>query len=152
MKRLILSFLIFGSVFLAGCSSAPRSPEAEECMRNTERMSSARWNCLTQAEQKVSQRTYQQQKYNREQEELQTLQRKCDSYGIKRGTPDYSQCLMNVQKQEADNNYRNAQLNQEQERIRQQSLRDFNDAIKPPPFAPLPCPSGMMRGGKCVGN
>jgi hypothetical protein len=152
MNKTLLVFIAITTVVLTGCGSSPRSPEAEQCMRSTERMSSDRWNCLTEASRQSEARTIQQQRNNREVEELHSLRRRCDGFGFRNGTPEYSQCLMKLQQQDNENRFRAAQVNQEQEKIRQQSLRDFNDAIKPPAFAPLPCPSGMMRGGKCVGN
>ncbi|MEY4725745.1 MAG: hypothetical protein RLZ36_372 [Pseudomonadota bacterium] len=45
---------------------------------------------------------------------------------------------------------RTNQENMEAARIRQQAWRDFNEGIKPPAFAPVPCQSGTMRNGRCV--
>lgn len=150
MNKVKLGLLASVFLLLSGCGSSPRSPEAEQCMRTTERMSSERWNCLTEASQQSQQRSYQQQRNNQEVEELHRLRKRCESYGFRAGSSEFSQCLMKLQQQETENRFRATQINQEQEKIRQQSLRDFNEAIKPPAFAPLPCPSGVMRNGKCL--
>lgn len=145
--------LIFVMMYLlSGCSSAPPSIYVQECMRTTERMSSARWDCIQQANIKKQQdenRQVEQAQRNKQLAEIENLRIRCDAFGFKRNTTEHSQCMYNLQRQDIDNNFRAAQVNQENERIRQQSLRDFNEAIKPPAFLPLQCPSGMMRNGKC---
>jgi len=44
-----------------------------------------------------------------------------------------------------DGRRRTVAENMEASRIRQQAWRDFNEAIKPPAFAPAPCNGGMLN-------
>lgn len=66
----------------AGCAS--NDPATRHCQATTERMSQARWNCLTQASNAKKQ---------------EAKEAKCASYGFIRGTDGFRQCLFNLDQQ-----------------------------------------------------
>ena len=150
MKKQIISlFVILGTILLSGCGSIPPDQQARinTCSNEANANSasqrignSAYWNCLNREEAK----DYQKAQKNQQQAQIESLRTRCDAFGFQRNTPNHSQCMFNLQRQDADAGFRAAQINQENARIRQQSLRDMNEALKPPAFIPPPCNGGMM--------
>ena len=138
--RLFNVLIILLVATLTGCGSTPPSYYVQQCFNTTERMSAARWSCIQEANVKEQQDLARQQ----QQAQIESLRARCDAFGFQRNTPNHSQCMFNLQKQDDNNNFRAAQVNQENARIRQQALRDMNDALKPPQFITPVCP-GMLN-------
>jgi len=84
--------------------------------------------CLTQEQRREKQ---QQQKELREEAHLRSLQKRCDSFGFKRETPEYSKCMMAQAKEDNLNAYRNGVLKNQDEETQRKAWRDVNDALKP---------------------
>ena len=142
MKKSIYLLAVVVSALLYGCGTSQRSAYVQQCMSTTERMSGARWECLKQAEI----REQQDKDRQAQQAQVESLRARCDAYGFRRNTAEHSQCMYGLQKQDIDSNFRAAQIEQENARIRQKALRDMNDALKPPAFIPPPCNGGMLNG------
>ena len=150
MKKIFIYFFVILSViFATGCgtTSPALQSQIDTCSREANAYSagqrignSAYWNCLEREERKESQRVQR----NEQQAQIESLRTRCDAFGFQRNTPSHSQCMYNLQRQDIDANFRAAQINQENARIRQQALRDMNDALKPPQFITPVCP-GMLN-------
>ena len=74
---------------LSACSSGPSSAYVEQCLRETERLTRARFACIDQA----SSRERDDRAREQQETKLQGYAAKCDSYGFKRGTNQFAQCL-----------------------------------------------------------
>jgi len=84
--------------------------------------------CLTQEQRREKQ---QQQQELREEAHLRSLQKRCDSFGFKRETPEYSNCMMAQAKEDNLNAYRNGVLKNQDEERQRKAWRDVNDSLKP---------------------
>ena len=141
--------MILSVIFITGCGSITPDHQAriDTCSREANAYSvsqrignGAYWSCLEREENNQNAQTQR----NEQQAQIESLRTRCDAFGFQRNTPNHSQCMYNLQRQDIDANFRAAQINQENARIRQQALRDMNEALKPPQFITPVCP-GMLN-------
>jgi hypothetical protein len=148
LLKLIKSTITLATILgIAGCSIAPQqqarinqcSIEANANSASTRVGNSAYWSCLDRLEnaQARQEKMLQQRAY------LNNLQTRCESFGFKRNTNEFSSCMM-LQKQQDDNiAIQEAQLREQAADRQRKALRDMNDALKPQ-WIPNQCP-GMLN-------
>ena len=144
IKKSMYFYMIFIVIFIAGCGTPPmQKARIETCSREANAYSAGQrfgnsvyWSCLEREEnkQKVEAQLIEQQA------QIESLRRRCDAFGFQRNTANYSQCMMDLQRQDIDAKFKAIEINQENARIRQKALRDMNEALKPPQFITPICP------------
>lgn len=105
-------------IFISGCSTNPQldeqiavcSKEANAYTPGSRFRNSTYWNCLD----REKNRQAAENAYQTQQALLQKLRIKCESYGFKSGTTEYSVCLQQAEQQESLNSA--MQMQQEQAR------------------------------------
>ena len=147
-KQINYSFMILSVIFFTGCGTTSPNLQSQiaTCSRETNAYSvgqrlgnGAYWSCLDREENKDRYREQQQQ----QQAKSDMFRNSCLSFGFQVGTSSFANCMMTQQQQDNENKFRAAQIEQENARIRQQSLRDMNEALKPQFITPV-CP-GMLN-------
>lgn len=107
MYKFIVSILI---LLVSACTT---SPEIERCKATTARMSSERWDCVSQAIDNSNKL----EKLERQQKHIQVFQSQCDIIGFSRGTLEHKNCVLQLLQQAPINDAINAE----------QQRRDFQD-------------------------
>jgi hypothetical protein len=103
-------------LFLAGCGTPPAQHLVEECKRTTPNMSGARWDCLMRASEQTEYENRLEEQRRQEQRAkayAEALVNRCESFGIRRGSSEMSQCVYQQQQLEMQN-ATNAQILQQQ--------------------------------------
>jgi hypothetical protein len=125
MRILIFKITVLVSI-LSACSSGPTSPYMQQCFNTTEPWSVARINCMDKANSQEQQDRARQQRMA----QMQGYASRCDSYGFKRGTNQFAQCLQQAERQQSIDNSIQMQQNeldrQNQERLYQKSQCFFS--------------------------
>ena len=98
------------SSLLLGCET---SPSVQRCIDTTPRMTAARFDCISNANEN-----------DRNQAIVQSLQSRCDAFGFERGTDAYRQCLIQIRQQDITNDA----IAAEQQR---RAFKDAERAISP---------------------
>ena len=147
MKKAYFLFVLAVITILSGCAVAPdQQARINKCSRENNAYTAGErignggyWSCLSREENNDRFREQQQQ----QQAKNEMFRNSCLSFGFQTGTSAFANCMMTQQQQDNENRFRAVQIEQENARIRQQSLRDLNEALKPPQFTPV-CP-GMLN-------
>ena len=114
MYKIIISILF---LLVSACTT---SPEVERCKATTARMSSERWNCLSQA----IENSNKQETFERQQKHIQFFQSQCDTIGFSRGTLEHKNCVLQLLQQAPINDA----INAEQQR---RAFQDAQRALSP---------------------
>lgn len=110
------AWCIFALIFVSGCSTTPQeqekismcSKEADAYTPGARFRNSKYWNCINREESRQAAENAQQA----QQALLQKFRFKCDAYGFKSGTTEYSVCLQQAEQQELLNSTMQMQLDQ----------------------------------------
>lgn len=115
--RFFIALITLLVATLSGCSSTPSSYYAQQCINTTERMSAARWSCIQDANARDQQDLARQKQMAK----VEMFRQRCDGYGFRRGTTEFSQCLQQAEQQQTMDNAVQMQANelnrQNQERL-----------------------------------
>ena len=96
MKTLIALATVLVAT-LSACSSVPSSEHMELCFRTTAPMSVARFACTSRADRLESEDRASEKRMT----QLQGYASKCDTYGFRRGTNQFAQCLQQAERQQS---------------------------------------------------
>jgi len=122
MKRYFFLFVFVG--LISGCGTPPARHLVVECQRKTAPASGARFDCLNRA----SIKTEELQK----QAHSEGIMRRCESFGMAKGTPNFNQCVFQQNQIEIQNKAAAQSLRMQQEQHEMQQMQQAIKMLSPP--------------------